>query len=484
MKKLSYCSCLALCFLLSACGTKTVPIISEEVQKINYEDSLQHILHQPTISLGKSQYVINEVVERSVGVCGVPLKEEENVGGFGVIMVPTYDDIVKNGCTCLNRFVSSYEPMSRFCETKKLGDIQVISFLAKETAHEWLSSFGKHTYLFTPEKAYSIDAIYGGSDAESDMFGTKIATMIADFNKQNPQYDFPGPTWKKLNDMVEKALNEEVSNPNSAVLTEMFANLQNNTSKFLDFLEAPAHIYAKTLADICATLPQRTDEPWKNPTIRGFYGADSMIEEMRIDGISGTTIVGDGIRLNQKNPYVIYQYATNDRNIYYFQKHITGETLLEFHEYNCETQKDTITHPDSLITTSEIIPWSRNTIVKIFPEWLILSVSDKEDNQWYYAYDFEKKALRWLDSFSLLDFTKKDTNPDNDETDSDKCFFQPVTFFRVLIRCSESLKNPNYTGPILDRYYKYDSIKNTMESMTQEQFFDFLRAEYIYSPRG
>lgn len=93
------------------------------------------------------------------------------------------------------------------------------------------------------------------------MFGTKIATMIADFNKQNPQYDFPGPTWKKLNDMVEKALNEEVSNPNSTVLTEMFANLQNNTIRFLDFLESPAHIYTKTLADICATLPQRTEEP-------------------------------------------------------------------------------------------------------------------------------------------------------------------------------------------------------------------------------
>lgn len=113
-----------------------MPIISEEVQKINYKDSLQHILHQPTISLGKSQYIINEVVDKSVGVCGVPLKEEEKVGGIGVIMVPTYDDIVKNGCTCLNRFVSSYEPMSRFCETKKLGDIQVVSFLAKETAHE------------------------------------------------------------------------------------------------------------------------------------------------------------------------------------------------------------------------------------------------------------------------------------------------------------------------------------------------------------
>ena len=51
-------------------------------------------------------------------------------------MVPTYDDIVKNGCTCLDRFVSSYEPMSRFCETKKIGDIQIVSFLAKETAHE------------------------------------------------------------------------------------------------------------------------------------------------------------------------------------------------------------------------------------------------------------------------------------------------------------------------------------------------------------
>jgi negative regulator of replication initiation len=102
--------------------------------------------------------------------------------------------------------------------------------------------------------------MYDGSGGESDMFGAKIATMITDFNKQNPQYDFPGATWKKLNDMVEKALNEEVSNPNSLVLAEMFASLQNNVNKFLDFLETPAHIYTKTLADICATLPQRTEE--------------------------------------------------------------------------------------------------------------------------------------------------------------------------------------------------------------------------------
>lgn len=471
------------CFLLSACSTKTIPIISGEAQKIDYEGSLEHVLHQPIISLGKSQYIINEVTSQSSGTCGTSWTATKQEWEFWVTLVPGYDDVVKAGCDCLNRFISSYEPVRGFCETKTIGDVRFISFLAKETAHEWLSSFGKHTYIFTPGKTYSVDAMNSWSDGASDIFGTKIAIMIADFNKQNPHYDFPGPTWKKLNDMVEKALNEEVSNPKSLVLTEMFRDLQSNTRKLLDFLGSPSHIYTKTLSDICATLPQRIEEPWKNPTTRGFYGADSMLQEMRIDGISGTMIVGDGIRLDQESPYFIYQYATDNRNIYYFQKHLVPKNILEFHEYDCTTQKDKVISPESLITPPGVIPWPRNAIVKIFPEWLVLSMTSMDGNQWYYSYDFKKRTLRWLDFFSLLEFTDIDNTSDYGEADASKCFFQPITFSRVLIRCSESLKNPNYSGPIRDRYYRYDSAKNTMEALTQNQVSDFMKSEDIYSPR-
>ncbi len=77
MKNLYSFICLTLCFFLTACGVKTVPTISEEEQKIDYNISLEHIIHQPLLSFGKSQYVINEIAEKSPGKCGVPLKEDE-----------------------------------------------------------------------------------------------------------------------------------------------------------------------------------------------------------------------------------------------------------------------------------------------------------------------------------------------------------------------------------------------------------------------
>ncbi len=92
------------------------------------------------------------------------------------------------------------------------------------------------------------------------MFGPKITTMIADFNKQHPQYDFPDKTWDKLYNMVEKSLQEEIANPKSPVLQDMFLALQNNVETFLGFLENPSRIYTKSLADICATLPERKEE--------------------------------------------------------------------------------------------------------------------------------------------------------------------------------------------------------------------------------
>ncbi len=208
-----------------------------------------------------------------------------------------------------------------------------------------------------------------------------------------------------------------------------------------------------------------------------------MFQEMKIDGISGTTLVGEGIRIDQKPPYFIYQYATDNKHIYYFQNNLMPQNT-EFHEYDCRTQSNTVTLPASLIKTSGMLPGSRNTIIKIFPEGLIFSVSDTNDNQWYFAYDFQKKKLQWIDFFPLFKSIGNNATKENQETDVNKCFFQPITFSRVLIRCSESIKNPMYDGPILDRYYRYDRTKNTMETLTQEQVSPFMIQEDIYSPRG
>lgn len=161
--------------------------------------------------------------------------------GMWEFFFPAYSQIKEHGCDCLNLFIEAFDPIEKYCQVDQRNGTYVLSFLAKNYAHEWLSSFGYHMYAFGPDKMYAITPKefiknYDTSPAPEIYWWKRISKMVADYNKKHPNYDFPDSTYMWLQNLVEAEMEKEIKSETSPELANLWKIFQWKIKIFVEML--------------------------------------------------------------------------------------------------------------------------------------------------------------------------------------------------------------------------------------------------------
>ena len=130
--------------------------------------------------------------------------------------------------------MSNFEPIKKYCHVDTRGDEYVVSFLAKDIAHEGYNTFGTHIFVFKPSSVLILQSVYGQDIPTEDLWGKRIAKIVTDFNTAHPNYDFPDATFTKLFNIIEKETDREIKKSKSDDLDRLWYRAQDKVTAFLE----------------------------------------------------------------------------------------------------------------------------------------------------------------------------------------------------------------------------------------------------------